>query len=90
MSILNDIDRNKMFLFLIAQSAYHTIGPAGLLVRDEPIRRIPRPSIWSLYRPVDITLYDLLYADEIYPNHPDQSDLYPLDLYKYNQKNYWP
>lgn len=43
-------------------------GAATLLVRDEvPAWRPAPPSIWSLYRPVDITLYDLLYADEIYP-----------------------
>jgi len=43
-------------------------GPDTLLVRDiieKP--RPPRPSIWSLYRPVDITLYDLVFADEQYP-----------------------
>ena len=70
MAKFNDIKRNKMFLFLIALAATQ-YGPEGLLVRDEPKPR-PRPSIWSLYRPLDITLYDLLYEDEIYPNHPDQ------------------
>merc|ERR1711909_268172 len=39
-------------------------GPIGLLARDEPVTKIPKPSIWSLYRPMDITVYDLLYEDE--------------------------
>ena len=47
-------------------------GPIGLLAPDEPPHRIPKPSIWSLYRPQDITVYDLLYEDELYPNHPGQ------------------
>merc|ERR1712203_457832 len=48
-------------------------GPIGLLAPDNPTPRIPKPSILSLHRPMDITLYDLVYADEIYPNHPSQS-----------------
>ena len=59
-----------MFLFLIVLAA-RTYGPEGLLVRDEPRPR-PRPSIWSLYHPLDITLYDLLYEDEIYTHRSDQ------------------
>jgi len=47
-------------------------GPIGLLARDEPVTKIPKPSIWSLYRPMDITVYDLVYEDELYPNHPGQ------------------
>jgi len=39
-------------------------GPDGLLVLEDPIRPRPRPSIWSLYRPVDITMYDLMYEDD--------------------------
>ena len=39
-------------------------GPHGLAVLENPYRPRPRPSIWSLYRPVDITLYDLMYEDD--------------------------
>ena len=34
-----------------------------------PPPREHRPSIWSLFRPVDITLYDLIYE----PNYPGAS-----------------
>ena len=41
--------------------------PDSLLVRDDVQRKPCRPSIWTLYRPVDVTLYDLIYEDELYP-----------------------
>merc|ERR1712141_585346 len=39
---------------------------AGLLVKEDPRDLMPRyrPSIWSQYRPVDITLYDLMFDDD--------------------------
>ena len=38
----------------------------GLRVLDDPesLRPRYRPSIWSLYKPKDITLYDLMYEDD--------------------------
>ena len=38
----------------------------GLMVKDDPESLRPkfRPSIWSLYRPIDITMYDLMYEDD--------------------------
>ena len=59
--------------FLIITPAARQYGPIGLLAPDDPTPKVHKPSIWSLYRPMDIKLYDLIYADEIYPNHPGQS-----------------
>jgi len=52
--------------------------PYTLVVRDSLERKPEKPSIWSMYRPVDITLYDLLYEDELYPirRASDYSDFY--------------
>ena len=66
--------KDKLFPFsCYSISDARLYGPIGLLAPDNPTPRIPKPSIWSLHRPMDITLYDLVYADEIYPNHPSQS-----------------
>ena len=46
----------------------HTAPPFTLVVRDSLERKPEKPSIWSMYRPLDISLYDLLYEDELYPN----------------------
>merc|ERR1711982_43436 len=34
----------------------------GPLCAEEPTYTPPQPSIWTQYRPVDITLYDLVYG----------------------------
>merc|ERR1711997_1067701 len=59
--------------YVSALKAARQYGPIGLLAPDDPTPKVHKPSIWSLYRPMDIKLYDLIYADEIYPNHPGQS-----------------
>ena len=63
---------DQLYPFLVI-SAARQYGPIGLLAPDDPTPKIPKPSIWSLYRPMDITVYDLVYADEIYPHHPGQA-----------------
>ena len=37
-----------------------------MLVKEDPRDLMPRyrPSIWSQYRPVDITMYDLMFDDD--------------------------
>merc|ERR1712128_110300 len=46
----------------------------GPLCADEPTYTMAQPSIWTQYRPVDITLYDLIYGS---PSPP------PLDHTSY-------
>merc|ERR1711981_85995 len=43
----------------------------GPLCADEPTYSLPQPSIWTQYRPVDITLYDLIYGSPPPPS-PDR------------------
>ena len=71
--------------------------PFSLLARPSMERTPPRPSIWSMYRPVDITLYDLLYEDELYPVkrasgwNDSRSSLNVVDLVEsfHTKKNYF-
>ena len=46
----------------------HDTLPTGPLCADEPTYTPEQPSIWTQYRPVDITLYDLLYGKKDYKN----------------------
>jgi len=60
-------------------SALKVGGREGLLVKEHvDVRKLRKPSKWALYRPQDITLFDLIYEDEIY---------YPPSLLEdYNQQ----
>merc|ERR1712025_192783 len=46
----------------------------GPLCAEEPTYTQPAPSIWTQYRPVDITLYDLIYGS---PSPPSRNLSYP-------------
>merc|ERR1712106_60254 len=41
----------------------------GPLCADEPTYTTAQPSIWTQYRPVDITMYDLIYGSPPPPRH---------------------
>jgi len=62
-------------------------GPDGLAVLESPYRPKPRPSIWSLYRPVDITMYDLLYEDE-WRQYENFTSLTPAQKSNYLEPEY--